>query len=447
MVNNGDRASEVMKNVLLITSNFPPATTVGAIRLAKFAKFLPEFGWNPLVLTVPVKNLDYNDLIEVASVYRAPAPSLAPLFALGRRFFPKRKVESTGKVNISSFQGRGPRLMGWFLVPDQLITWLPFAIIMGLKIARKYKIKAIVSSSPDQSCHLVARVLSKIFCCAWVADFRDPWAANPFLIYPTSFHHKINRFLERLVVNYADRITTVSEPLRNDFIAYYPDQESDKFRVITNGFDLDDFTGAFRTNRPDQCIRIVHNGKFFYAGKDPFPFLWAVKLLADNNELDGVKVHFVGVPVEKLKPVIQNMELEQIVELSELVPYRQSLKFVINADILLLVSGPGKGVLTTKVFEYLATAKPILALTPSNGALAHLLSFTNVAEIVDPDSPQAIADGLKKLIRQVRAGHMPTPNQDFILQFSRRNQTRLLAKYLDEAWQSLQQHKVTCAME
>jgi glycosyltransferase involved in cell wall biosynthesis len=318
-------------------------------------------------------------------------------------------------------------------MPDDLVTWLPFAVIAALQVARRHKFEAIVSTSPDHSSHLIALILSKLLHCVWVADFQDPWITNPSSFYPTRLHQRINLMLERLVVTHAHQVVTVSEVWRDDFIKQYPDLNKDKFQVIANGFDPDDFADTPTLIRSRTTIQIVHNGTFFYYNKNPFPFLQAVKLLADTGKLTDVEICFVGVPVDKLSPVIQEMQLDPIVKLVEQLPHQESLKYVKSADILLLIAGSERGVLTAKVYEYLATLKPILALTPTSSLLAHLLNQAKVAELVDPSSPQSIAAGLSKLIDRVCTSQLPTPNCEFIRQFSRRDQTRLLATYLDQA--------------
>jgi glycosyltransferase involved in cell wall biosynthesis len=432
-----------MKNVLMVTTAFPPAIGAGAVRMMKFAKFLPEFGWNPLVLTVPARQpADDAPTDKGVGVYRAAAPNFGPFFALGRRLFPRRTIKQPPKVadvtaKVKSSTGRSQVLSSWFLVPDEQITWVPFAVGLGLKIARQHKVEAIVSSSPVQSCHLVAWALSKRLGCAWVADFRDPWVTNPFFLYPTRLHREINAMLERLVITQARRVVTVSEVWKDEWVARYPMLDANKFRLIRNGFDPDDFVDSPPLSIPnrDGPIRIVHSGILFYEGKDPFPFLQAVKSLADEQGLKGVEIQFVGVPVDKFEPVIQEMGLSHIVKLTEPLPYKKSLEYVRNADILFLISGPGRGVLNAKVFEYLAAFKPILALTPPEGALADLLGHTAMAVVVDPDSPHAIAAELMKLVEQVRAGQVPDPDREFVQQFSRRSQTRLLAECLGAAEQ------------
>ncbi len=431
-----------MKNVLMVTTLFPPAIGAGAVRMMKFAKYLPEFGWNPLVLTAPARPpaTDAASLDNNICVYRAASPSLGPLFALGRRLFPRRTIPQPPKITAvtekeKTFLGRSQLLGSWLLVPDQWMLWVPFAVALGLKIARRHKVEAIVSSSPVQSSHLVAGVLSRLLRCTWVADFRDPWVTNPFFVYPTRLHRGINALLERIVISQARYVVSVSKAWKDELIARYPTLEADKFRLIPNGFDPDDFVDLLPSSPPDRNspIRILHSGLLFYEGKDPFPLLQAVKSLASEESLKGVEIHFIGVPVARFAPVVQEMGLSHIVKLMEPLPYKKNLEYVLNADILLLISGPGRGVLNAKAYEYLAASKPILALTPPAGSLSELLSHTAMAEVVEPDSPPAIAAGLMKLVEKVRAGQVPSPDPEFVQQFSRRNQTRQLAERLDEA--------------
>jgi glycosyltransferase involved in cell wall biosynthesis len=423
-----------VKNVLIISNNFPPVVGAGTVRVTKFAKFLPEFGWKPLVLTTPAHQSKRSTETNPSQyqVYRVTWPNFTPLFTLTRRLFPKHVKQPTSP-HYSSFQGRSRQLTSWFLLPDELITWIPFAVLSGLSIARKCKIDAIVSSSPLQSNHLAALVLSKLLRCAWIADFRDPWATHPFFLYPTWLHRWLNAALERLVVNHASYVITVTHSWLQEFLSRYPEQGADKFQMIPNGFDPDDFPTDSDPTKQVSCVKIVHSGKLFYDGKNPFGFLQAVKLLVAQHKLSNLEVHFVGVPVDKLEPVIHSMDLDHIVKLSELLPHKKSLAYVQNADILLLISGPQKGLINAKAFEYMATCKPILALTPADSESARLLKQTNLAEIVDPDSPQAIAEKLELLINRRRNGFSFNPNREFIQQFNRRTQARRLADYLDEA--------------
>jgi glycosyltransferase involved in cell wall biosynthesis len=420
-----------MKRVLIISSSFYPFSSVGAIRPTKFAGLLPEFGWQPVVITRAVQGADPEE-IDVP-VYRALAPDLASLYGLGRRLFPTRRRLSATKTKAVHLSGsRSETLQSWLFVPDEAVLWLPFAIRLGLRAAREQPIDAIFSTSPRHSGHLVAWTLRKLLNQPWVADFRDPWVTNPFMLCPTRLHRAAHSCLERMVVRAADRVIAISDLLREDFLSRYPDEPADKFITITNGFSPEDFTGLLPAEKSDDGrLRIVHNGRLFYAGKDPRPFLQAVKLLAGDSRFPA-EVILVGTAPRDLRPILDELGLEDIVRVYDFMPHRESLRYLLSADILLVVQGPGRTNLAAKTFEYLSTGKPILALAPRGGSVDQLLSEANVGLVIDSESPQEIAAGLLELIRRVREGEKPEPNWEFIRQFTRRNLTRRLVDCLDQ---------------
>jgi glycosyltransferase involved in cell wall biosynthesis len=424
-----------MRRVLMVASHILSGTVVGSIRPLKFVKYLPEFDWQPIVLTRGTEGQASLNRIE-APVFQVATPSFESLSALGRRLLPAQALQQyaeDGDVHqAGTLSGRSQRLSSWLFVPDNAMPWMPFVVRMGLKVAQKHRPAAIFSTSPDWSCLLVASRLSQRLSLPWIADFRDPWVSNPFVSLPTRFHRWLHICLERRAVSAADLVVTVSQALLDDFVARYPSEPLSKFRVITNGFDSDDFSGHPPAKSPTEGqVRVVHNGTFFYAGKDPFPFLRAVKRLDAHPDFVGAQIDFVGVRPALLGPAITEMGLEHLVNLVDFVPHRESLRYLMNGDILLLVPGPGRGVLTNKVFEYLATGKPILALVSRESAVADLLTEANVGMVVDPDSPTEIADGLLQMVQRVQEGRSPQPNWEFIQQFSRRELTRQLASSLD----------------
>lgn len=429
-----------MKNVLIICSYYPPSRAVGAIRPAKFAKYLPEFGWQPIILTLPATQ-PAEDVPEESApipVYTVPAPTLNALYTLGRQLFPRQAIHRSGKSDPaqreSSFASRAENIDNWLFIPDKLVTWLPFAASKGLRIASAHRIQAILSTSPYPTCHLVAKRLSQRLACPWVADFRDPWLTNPFNHYPTALHKKAHAVLEGKVIRSANQVVTISEPICQDFIERYPDQSRSKFKIVYNGYDSADFLGLEVRRASQDKVHIVHSGSF-YGGRDPLTFLQAVSLFT-SSDLKTIKVTFLGRGIQPLQPVINELGLGETVLLQEFLPYRKSLQFLKDADILLLIPGPGKGTLTTKVYEYLGVGKYILALAPSsNSAMTSLLKKANLGLVVDPDSPEEIFKRLSQLIQAVRSGSKPEPNRQFIEQFDRRELTRRLAQILDESTQ------------
>lgn len=423
-----------MKKLLVVTSFFLPSQNVGAVRPTKFVKYLPDFGWQPVVLT---PNRDQPAVApEVQSpIYTATYPDPDKIFALGRRYVPRStpgletNPESPPPVNIG---GRKQVFIDWLLMPDEEVTWIPFAINKGLQLARLYQFDAILATAQHYSSLLIGLILSRWLKCPWIADFRDPWVTNAFTYFPTRLHQQVHAILERQVVTAAKRVVTVSEPIRQDFITRYPNQPTDKFKIIYNGYDSADFSQLQNGRFPaDGLIHIVHSGSF-YPGRKPLPFLQAVKLLLPAR-LNKIRITFVGSNALELKAAVDQLGLQAIVTLQEYVPYQQNLGVLAQAAILLVIPGLGQGSLTTKLFEYFKLGKFVLALAPSyNTAMQEVLTKANVGITVDPESSSEIAVGLNHLIELVETGQKPQPNWAYIEQFDRKNLTRQLAKLLNE---------------
>lgn len=425
-----------MKKVLLITPYFPPSASAGAIRPAKFAKYLPEFDWQPIIITPNQEQGDISNEAEFP-VYSVRFPDLEKLFGLARSLFPKSKGQSNTAAKSAptvSLRTRREVFTEW-LIPDDRITWVPFAIKQGLAVEKTHSCQAVLTTAPQFSCHLVGLFLARRLNCPWIADFRDPWLTNPFIRYPTSFHKRIHAILEGKVIKSANRVITISEPIRQDFLSRYPDQNHHKFNVIYNGYDSEDFVGLeTRPDPPDKKIHIIHTGTF-YGQRNPNSFLQVLRLL-DPFYLKHIKITFLGRNASVLQSIINQLELDQVVTLKEFLPHRQSLQHLIEADILLLIPGPGSGTLTTKLFEYLNAGKFIFALVPpDNKGLISLLTESNLGFVVDPDSPDEISSGLSLLIQMVRSGQRPKPNWEFIQQFDRKRLTGQLAQILDKITQ------------
>lgn len=423
-----------MKKLLVITSFFLPSQNVGAVRPTKFVKYLPDFGWQPIVLT-PRRGQPSLTAAVPTPIYTATFPDPDKIFALGRRFLPrstpalKTRLDTPPPVNIGS---RKQVIIDWLFLPDEEVTWIPFAIHKGLQLARQYQFNAVLATAQHFSSLLIGLFLSRRLKCPWIADFRDPWVTNSFTYFPTPLHRQMHTILERQVVRAANRVVTVSEPIRQDFITRYPDQPPDKFKIIYNGYDSADFS-QLPNGRPPSggLIHIVHSGSF-YPGREPLPFLQAVKLLAPAS-LNKIRITFVGTNALELKPAVEQLGLHKIVLLQDHVPYQQNLEYLAQAAILLVIPGLGQGSLTTKLFEYLKLGKFVLALTPSyNSAIHEVLTKANVGVTVDPESPLEIAAGLTHLIDMVESGLNPQPNWAYIEQFDRKNLTGQLAGLLNE---------------
>jgi glycosyltransferase involved in cell wall biosynthesis len=375
--------------VLLVTMYFPPAGGGGVQRPLKLATHLPELGIETHVLAPDDPKWIHRDedlhAPTLAWVHRARY--LGPK---GRR--PAEELHGTQGIEryTKQLQLAGRRL----LVPDENVSWNVTAIPAAIRIARREGIDVVVTTSPPSSVHLIGAAVKRAVRIPWIADLRDSIVAHP--------HRHAERLLVRakeqgehavaaLVARQADAIVAVSDAIAEEMRARNP---RGAVTTIANGSDFDDFAGLAYA-RGDR-FRITHTGSFF-GKRDPRPFLTALK----QTGLEDVVARFLGDFRSSDREWAEQLELGDRLELIPYAPRRRSLELQRDSDALLLLipdaGGRGRGVLSGKVFEYLAAERPILALVPPDGAAAGLIRDAKAGIVVAPDDVDGIAAALREL--------------------------------------------------
>lgn len=445
-----------MKNVLLVSYHFPPDREVGAFRCQKFAKYLPEFGWTPHVLTVKERHYRHRDptrLSDVAAVritrtgmLPSPLSGLVAARAGVLRTFGRSVAVPDGPEAGAGTPALEPESPGTGLrrllvslgrLPDDQIGWLPSAVASGLRICRRHDIRAIVSTSPPHTVHLVGLVLRRLTGIRWVADFRDPWVGNPGkpLSHRTVMSDRIDSRLERAVVRTADSVALLTERLRTSFLGRYPDEPANKFHSIYNGFDADDFSAVGAVSR-NGAFTIAHVGSLYYR-RSPRAFLTSVANLVGQGRIprSDIRVVFVGTAGDGQQPDGgQSLGLLDIVQMTGDVSHREALAWMCRADLLCLFAQDQAEQIPAKAFEYLATGSPILAVT-GDGATADLI--TKAGGTVVCDEPWAIEDAVYRQYLKHRAAPRPPAvdrpwTREEVRPYDRRVLTGQLATLLDD---------------
>ena len=429
-----------VKKVLFISYLFPPVAGSGVQRSSKFVKYLPYFGWKPLVLTVKEPYDFYSDdslledVKENCKIYRTF--SIEPMKWV-RKFLKKKWQKKIGEENKSSHKTLKPGflviLKTYLLVPDNEILWLPFAVWKGWQIIREERPSIIYSTSSPYTDHLIALILVKISKLPWVADFRDLWVDRPN--FPkNNWRLHVDRKLERMVIRNADHIVTATSQLADRFNELYREK---KYTSITNGYDEDDFSFTKEFKIPSDEFRITYTGIFNKEQNPQKVFVALKKLIEDRSDVrDKIKLKFIGQldnpgDFENIA-LFKKLELDQY---SELVPYQPHLQVISEmseATVLLLFIGEyphNEGILTGKLFEYLRAGRPILAVVPVNGLAADIIRNTNSGIVVTNHNVDEIAEGISKLfdlfIKNELDNHFKRLN---IESYSRKNLTEKLSQ-------------------
>jgi glycosyltransferase involved in cell wall biosynthesis len=375
--------------VLLVTMYFPPAGGGGVQRPLKFATHLPALGIETHVLAPDDPKWLYAD------------PGLAPPTQAwvhrARYLGPRARRladELHGRRGLDRLSRQARSLSSRVLVPDENVAWNLTAIPAAVRIARAEDIDVVLTTSPPNSVHLIGAAVKRTTGARWVADLRDSIAAHPHRRVERAAvraKEKVSASVARLVARQADAIVAASDAIADETLALDP---AGVVTTILNGADFDDFAGL-EYKRGDR-FRITHTGSFF-GKRDPRPFLSALA----QSGLDDVVARFVGDFRVSDREWAEELGLGSRLELHPYMSRRDALALQRDSDALLLLipeaDGRGRGVLSGKVFEYLAAERPILAAVPPDGAAAELIEETGAGVVAAPDDVPGLVRALFEL--------------------------------------------------
>jgi glycosyltransferase involved in cell wall biosynthesis len=423
-----------MKRILILAYYFPPIGMGGTQRIAKFAQYLPQFGWQPTVVTV--KQIAYWSTDETllqnlrhVAIHRTG--SLDPqrmLYKIQRGKKSKSRPLSgaaTGRLHLVF-----NKILSFFLLPDSKILWKFHALQKVEDLFKVENFQAVLTTSPPHSVHLLGKAIAERYPIKWVADFRDGWAGGVVVHEPTFFHRFMNRKMQDAVVRRADALIAVSEGIRNT-LEQSATANAAKCVLIPNGYDKSDFPARNRKLQND-IIVMCHSGtitKF----SNPDLFLQSVKILLDKQPQwrEKLKLHFVGFDATgRFRKQIDDNALNGVVEYFGYRSHGVALQFLMNADMLLLIAigRNGDAFIPGKTLEYLGSQKPIFCITNIRDTQELLERASSL--IVSSDSPaEIVAEKLLSMLDGKIGDKAVQP--EFLDQFDRRNQTRQLAEILD----------------
>jgi len=424
-----------LKKVLIITYYWPPAGGPGVQRWLKFAKYLPEFGVEPIVY-IP-SNPTYPILDEALS--KDVSPSLTVLskkivepynFA---SFLSKKKVKkmSAGIIPNSGKQTFREKIALWvrgnFFIPDARIFWVRPSVKYLESYIRENVIDTIITTGPPHSLHLIGLELQKRLNVKWFADFRDPWTTIGYQkdLKLSRFSERKHKKMERKVLLSADHIVVTSQTTKSDFSRITPKP----IEVITNGFDIEQVERV----ELDRKFSLAHIGSLL-SERNPL-FLWQV-LSEIVQEIPGFSDHFELKLIGTLSPeVIESIHLYQLDDFVNDVGYvshDQAVAYQRSSQVLLLVeinSLHTKSIIPGKLFEYMVSGRPIVAIGPNGSDIADIIERTNTGVFIDYGGRELLKRTILSHYASFLDGNLnvsPTGLQ----QYSRKNLTQKLAELL-----------------
>jgi glycosyltransferase involved in cell wall biosynthesis len=409
------RGVAVLMRVLFVTLYFPPAGGAGVTRPLKLAGHLADLGFEVHVLAPDdPKWIHRDDTLAVPpslTVHRAH--NIGP-----RARLPGEERFGRGGVDRLALEAR--LAFRRVLIPDASVLWNVTAIPAARRIVLNHRIDVVLTTSPPGSVHLVGAAVSRRGV-HWVADIRDSLARPP----QRRRHVRGERRLARLVAARADAVVAAAEPLAEEMRVFRP---RGRVEVIENGCDFEDFEGL--EYRPGTRFRITHTGHFI-GPRSPRPFLDA---LARTN--GDVIARFVGSFRRADRDYADSLGIAERLELVPPVPRRQALGLQRDSEALLLLipesGGRERGVLSAKLFEYLAAERPILAAVPPDGEAARLLASVGAGLVVPPGDTDGLAAGIAELERRWRALELEAAplSEEARARLSRRARAEELAELL-----------------
>jgi glycosyltransferase involved in cell wall biosynthesis len=426
-------------NVLVIAYYFPPMGLSGVQRTAKFTKYLPEFGWRPIVLTAgetPYYAHDESLVEELAPLVErnhlrivrtresgAPAQNIA------------KKEGKLLKLPTARYQRLRSKLIQTFYQPDSRIKWKDPAIAAAEKIFKEERIDAILTTAPPYTDFLIGRDLSRRFNVPLLLDYRDAWVSNPVLnFYATPFHKAYARKLEDDCLRASSAITVVSRPMKEVLLKHYNFLTHEDVMILPHGYDPSDITRASalveKYRKPEKFL--LTYGGAFYVGRSPLPLFEAVKLAmrAEPALKDDLELVFAGILQKEYLRAAEKLGIAQNVVSTGYLAHLEDVALLLASDVLWMtmsddISAPGK------LYEYFGTQKPILGLVPARSQAEKLLRDYGAGITVAPTDVRAISEAIVDLHRRWKKTLLPrNVNVPFVESFDRRTLTKEMARQL-----------------
>jgi len=408
----------MVSRLLMVAFHYPPQRgSSGIQRTLSFSRQLPQYGWEPIILTAsrcayPEISQDHAD--DAGYVHRSLALDAARHLAL---------------------RGRYP---AWLARPDRWASWWFSAVPRGLALIRRYRPRAIWSTYPIATAHMIALTLHRLTGLPWIADQRDPLTDTG---YPPDPHTRsMHLRLERSALRHAAALVCTTPGAIRDWTVRYPDAVPRNLALIENGYDEQAFTAAMPvkavTRTAGAPFRLLHSGLVYPSERDPTQLFAALSTLRQAGVIgaDNFRLMLRASGHERfLAGLIQQYGIAGVVELGAALPYSEALAEMLSADGLLLLQGANcNAQIPAKLYEYLRAGRPILALTDPSGDTAKALRLAGIHTIGRLDCSESANRTIREFLHLCGEGNAPLSSPAHVLAQERNARSRQLAALLEQ---------------
>jgi glycosyltransferase involved in cell wall biosynthesis len=420
--------------VLVIAYYFPPMGLSGVQRTLKFVKYLPQYDWQPVVLTTadPVYYA-FDDTLgkdidpEKTIIYRTEKDPT--------QRYKLRKNSDTGKTTIE-YPSRTKeiirkRILQTIFQPDSRKPWLKHALNEGRKAIREQGIDVIYATAPPFTDFLVAKQLSEEFDIPFIVDYRDLWVDNAYYVYTTPFHKQLAVKMESEVLNTANKALVTGRYMKEQMLKRYNFLNHNDINILPHGYDSEDFEEADTGIRPDSnYFTLTHSG-LFPDDLTPKYFLKAVRRYLDKHpgEEKLLRLRFAGLLRKRHMKLIKKYKLQEITDTQGYLPHDEAVRNLLSSDVLWFMI-PNNIATPSRLYEYIGSRRPMIISAPA-GNIRDAAEGTGAAITTEHDDVNAIAQAIEDFRKLHKAGKLPQTPKEYAMQFDRKHLTKDLARELN----------------
>lgn len=434
-----------MKRVLIISYYWPPTGGSGVQRWVKFAKYLPSEGWQPVIYTP-----ENPEQLATDASLEAEIPAEAEIikthiiepYELYKKFLRKSghskeavEVNPVNAQNKSFLQKVAMWVRGNLFLPDPRCMWIRPSVSYLKKYLKDHPVDLIVSTGPPQSMHIIGMKLARQTGLPWIADFRDPWTRIFYFkhLSMTRTTERWHKKMEKKVLDAASAVVAVSPLVQQEF----QEMTQTTVELITNGFDECDFAGAACTEAAggrDKDFIITHTGLFAADGNPSV--LWETlrdKCIKDPVFKDRLKIKLIGKTDRQITESIEAAGLGENLTDMGYQPHDKAVEEQRRASLLILPlrkEPEYKAVLPGKLYEYLASWRPVLGIGQPDGAMSMILNTTKTGVVFNWEDKASVSRFIDLCWKNHLEGRLVVDDAD-ISQFTRRNLTRRMAELFE----------------